>query len=75
MTTSSRSVIRKLTFVLFAAAAVAGFQGCGARLYSNAEVRKRAVFVFPPVYDTIIAPLNDQLIPIYKRTFFIKQDI
>lgn len=42
--------------------------------YSNAELLKHEAFVFPPVYDTIIQPLHDVIIPISKRIFFLKKN-
>lgn len=49
--------------------------GCAAHRYSYSELRRKAVFVFPPVYDTIIEPLHTELIPICKRMFFLKNDV
>jgi hypothetical protein len=68
------------SFSIKAALALAVFTllstvGCTMRLYSSAELRKKEVFVFPPVYDTIIEPLNSELAPIYKRLFFLKHDV
>ena len=65
---------------IFAATALtvlstAGCSGVHMHRYSNAELQQKSVFVFPPLYDTLIAPLNDELVPIYKRIFFLKLDI
>lgn len=48
---------------------------CRMHRYSNAELLKHEAFVFPPVYDTIIQPLHDEIIPISKRIFFLKNDV
>jgi hypothetical protein len=62
--------------LLLATGAFLSMTGCShMHRYSNAELREKEVFVFPPLYDTLIAPLNDELIPIYKRIFFLKHDI
>lgn len=65
----------KTAALALTAAALAAMTGCNAHRYSNAELRLKTAFVFPPVYDTIISPLNNELIPIYKRIFFLKNDI
>lgn len=43
--------------------------------YSNEELLKKTEFVFPPLYDTLVAPINEQITPIAKRIFFLKHDI
>ena len=48
---------------------------CRVHRYSNAELLKHEAFVFPSVYDTLIQPLHDQIIPISKRIFFLKNDV
>lgn len=65
----------KAALALAAAALLSTVVDCTMRLYSSAELRKKEVFVFPPVYDTIIEPLNSELAPIYKRLFFLKHDV
>jgi hypothetical protein len=66
----------KRTVVLsLAAATLLAAAGCNPHRYSSAELRKKTAFVFPSVYDTIITPLNCELVPIYKRMFFLKNDV
>jgi hypothetical protein len=48
---------------------------CRMHRYSNAELLKHEAFEFPPVYDTLIQPLNEQIVPISKRIFFLKLDV
>ena len=66
----ARAALLALAAVMLLAAS-----GCNAHRYSSAELRKKTAFVFPPVYDTIITPLNTELVPIYKRMFFLKNDV
>jgi hypothetical protein len=75
MTVSSISRSCRYLTALCAVAAAAGIAGCSSvRPYSSAENRASA-FVYPPVYDTIIEPLRSALVPVYKRIFFLKNDI
>jgi hypothetical protein len=51
------------------------FYGCSSvKPYSSAEARPSA-FVYSPVYDTIIDPLCEVLVPVSKRIFFLKNDV
>lgn len=61
---------------LLAAMMVFSVCGCSSvRPYSAAEARKTPAFAFAPVYDTIIEPLHSALVPVYKRIFFLKNDV
>jgi hypothetical protein len=65
----------KSVTALFAAAVFLSVAGCSSvRPYSSVEKRPTA-FAFAPVYDTIIDPLCTALVPIYKRIFFLKNDV
>lgn len=75
MTSSSFPSFTKASVQVLAAVALLLAAGCTAHRYSNAELRQKALFVFPPVYDTIIEPLHTELVPIYKRMFFLKNDV
>jgi hypothetical protein len=78
MTFRRRFVFKTIITTAVSTAALlcaAGCSGVHMHRYSNAELQQKTVFAFPPLYDTLIAPLNDELIPIYKRIFFIKLDI
>jgi hypothetical protein len=67
---STRAAIPLLTAVVIVSVA-----GCSSvRPYSGAESRTPP-FVYAPVYDTIIDPLRNALLPIYKRIFFLKNDV
>jgi hypothetical protein len=62
--------------VLFQAGiAVLCINGCGIHRYSNPELLKKTVVTFPKEYETIVAPLDNQLVPIRKRIFFLKHDV
>jgi hypothetical protein len=62
-------------YSLLAVAAFLSVSGCSSvKPYSSAEAR-RPPFVYPAVYDTIIDPLRTALVPIYKRIFFLKNDV
>jgi hypothetical protein len=74
MTSSLKSLI-KIVFAILPAVTLLSMAGCRVHRYSNAELLKHEAFVFPPVYDTLIQPLHDQLVPIRKRMFFLKLDV
>jgi hypothetical protein len=65
----------KIAITALAAGAFLLSAGCAAHRYSNPGLSQKAIFTFPPLYDTIIEPLHAELIPIYKRIFFLKNDV
>lgn len=74
MTSPRKSFIKSVITVL-PVMALLSIAGCRVHRYSNAELLKHEAFVFPKAYDTLIQPLNDQLVPISKRIFFLKLDV
>jgi hypothetical protein len=65
---------KALLFLLFFLIPLCCF-GCGMRRYTQPELKKKAVVSFPKEYIDIIGPLNDALVPIRKRVFFLKHDV
>lgn len=65
---------KALLFLLFFEVLVPGLN-CGMHRYTQPELRKKTVVSFPDEYIEIIGPLNEALIPIRKRIFFLKHDI
>jgi hypothetical protein len=51
------------------------FAGCGFHRYTNLELRRQTVVTFPGEYKAIIEPLNNEIIPISKRIYFLKRDV
>jgi hypothetical protein len=49
--------------------------GCGIHRYTNPELLKKTVVTFPKEYETIVAPLDSQLVPVRKQIFFLKHDV
>ena len=69
-TIAVKSVIMAGTFFC-----IVSVTGCSSmRPYSSAEARTRS-FTYVPVYDTIVEPLSEALVPIDKRIFFLKNDV
>jgi hypothetical protein len=68
-------VYKKELAAALTAAVLCIVAGCSSvRPYSSAENRTPA-FVYAPAYDTIIDPLRVALAPIYKRIFFLTNDV
>ena len=55
--------------------AVLFIASCGIRRYTNPELLKKPVVTFPKEYETIVAPLDSELVPITKQIFFLKNDV
>ena len=64
------------TCVLFLLFAVClSIVDCGTHRYTNVELQKKAVVTYPKEYETIIQPLDRELVPIRKQIFFLKHDV
>ncbi|MBN2187908.1 MAG: hypothetical protein JW699_00530 [Chitinispirillaceae bacterium] len=75
MDASALFLPHKSVAALLAAAALLSIQGCSSvKPYSAAEARAQP-FAYAPVYDTIIDPLSSVIAPIYKRIFFLKNEV
>lgn len=48
---------------------------CGIHRYTNPELQKKTVVTFPKEYETIVAPLDSELVPISKQIFLLKNDV
>jgi hypothetical protein len=48
---------------------------CGIHRYNNPELLKKPVITFPKEYETIVAPLDSELVPISKQLFFLRNDV
>jgi hypothetical protein len=61
--------------VLLFAVALLSVAGCSSVRPYSASANKTPPFAYSPVYDTIIEPLCTTLVPIYKRIFFLRNDV
>jgi hypothetical protein len=65
----------KAQMPVYAGIAVLCISGCGIHRYTNPELQKKTVVTFPSEYETIVEPLDSELIPIRKRIFFLRNDV
>jgi hypothetical protein len=49
--------------------------GCGIHRYNNPELLKKPVVSFPKEYETIVVPLDSELVPIAKQIFLLRNDV
>jgi hypothetical protein len=49
--------------------------GCGIHRYENPALIKKPAATFPREYETIIAPLDSELVPIGKQMFLLRNDV
>jgi len=49
--------------------------GCGIHRYENPAIMKKPVPAAPNEYETIIAPLDSELVPIGKQLFLLRNDV
>jgi hypothetical protein len=61
--------------VLLFAVALLFAAGCSSVRPYSASANRAPPFAYSPVYDTIIEPLCTTLVPIYKRIFFLRNDV
>jgi hypothetical protein len=75
MSVSRSNLFLRSIAALLVAVVLCIVAGCSSvRPYSSVENRTPA-FVYAPTYDTIIDPLHGELAYIYKRIFFLKNDV
>jgi hypothetical protein len=67
--------MKKTSFLFIFLAAILCVVSCGVRMYKNPELLKQTAVTFPKEYETIITPLDSQLVPIRKGIFFLKNEI
>jgi hypothetical protein len=65
----------KAPVLFLAGVAVLCIAGCGIHRYTNPELQKKPVVTIPMEYETIVEPLDSELVPIRKRIFFLKNDV
>jgi hypothetical protein len=67
---------KRIALLLFnISLAVLFIAGCGIHRYNNPELLKKPVAAFPKEYETIVSPLDSELVPITKQIFFLKNDV
>jgi hypothetical protein len=67
--------VNQSAFVLLSFIVVLALPGCGIHRYTNPELLKKTVVTFPREYETIVAPLDSELVPIRKQIFFLRHDV
>ena len=65
----------KAAVLFLAGIAVLCIAGCGIHRYTNPELQKKTAVTNPKEYETIVAPLDSELVPISKQLFFLKNDV
>lgn len=61
--------------ILISSLAFLFISGCGIHRYENPQLLKKPVAALPKEYETIAAPLDNELVPIAKQIFLLKNDV